>query len=151
MITGKFLFFSLFVSFSILVLSRCGSGEINQMSREDKIKYRQYMVEGKRLYLQHCSNCHQEEGTGLARLYPPLKGSDYLENNEKNVICAIKNGQSGELTVNGIVFNQPMPSNPRLTNLEIAEITTYIYSTWGGKKKLFTHVEIGMIMDECDK
>ncbi|MEM6522979.1 MAG: c-type cytochrome, partial [Bacteroidota bacterium] len=32
-------------------------------------------------YLQHCSSCHQKNGEGLARLYPPLADSDYLENN----------------------------------------------------------------------
>jgi mono/diheme cytochrome c family protein len=119
------------------------------MSREDRIKYKQYLVEGKRLYLLHCSNCHQQDGSGLARLYPPLKNSDYLENHEEQVICSIKYGQSGELTINNMVFNQPMPSNPRLTHLEIAEITTYVYSTWGPKKKLFTHQEVGRILDEC--
>ena len=148
--TGKILFFPLSIFFSVAFFYQCGSGETAQMSREDKIKYKQYLVEGKRLYLQHCSNCHQEDGAGLARLYPPLKGSNYLENNEKKVICSIKNGQTGEITVNGIVFNQPMPPNPRLTNLEIAEISTYIYSNWGGKKKLFTHVEIGEILGNCN-
>jgi mono/diheme cytochrome c family protein len=148
--TGKAIFFPIVFIFLFAFFCRCGSGEGNQLNRQDKIKYKQYLVEGKRLYLQHCSNCHHEDGTGLARLYPPLKGSDYLGNNEKKVICSIKNGQSGEITINGIQFNQPMPSNPRLTNLEIAEITTYVYSTWGGKKKLFTHVEVGEILHECN-
>jgi cytochrome c551 len=133
-----------------LCFYQCGKSDLNQLTREDKIKYKQYMVEGKRLYLLHCGNCHQEDGTGLARLYPPLKESDYLEVNEEKVICSIKFGQSGKLIVNGIVFNQPMPPNPRLTNLEISEITTYIYSTWGGKKKLFTHEEVERILKGCD-
>lgn len=148
--TDKSLFFPILLLYAVVFFYQCGSGDGNQLSRQEKIKFKQYLVEGKRLFLEHCSNCHQENGTGLARLYPPLKGSDYLENNETKVICSIKNGQSGEITVNGILFNQPMPSNPRLTNLEIAEITTYIYSTWGGKKKLFTHVEVGEILHGCN-
>jgi mono/diheme cytochrome c family protein len=143
------LVFSVLVYGAVIFFSQCGSRDTNQMSREDRIKYKQYLVEGKRLYLLHCSNCHQQDGSGLARLYPPLKNSDYLENHEEQVICSIKYGQSGELTINNMVFNQPMPSNPRLTHLEIAEITTYVYSTWGPKKKLFTHQEVGRILDEC--
>lgn len=136
---------------AVLFFPHCGSGDMNQMNREARIKYKQYLVEGKRLYMLHCSNCHQEDGSGLARLYPPLKNSNYLDNNEDQVICSIKYGQSGELIVNDIIFNQPMPSNPRLTNLEIAEITTYLYSTWGHKKKLFTHQEVGEILNDCER
>ncbi len=148
---GKFLLIHIFFFFPVVLFLQCESDDTNHMSHEEKIKYRQYLVEGKRLYLQHCSNCHQENGTGLVRLYPPLNGSDYLKNNEKKVICSIKKGQTGEITVNGILFNQPMPSNPRLTNLEIAEITTYIYSKWGGNKKLYTHIEIDKILDSCNQ
>src|SRR5690606_41839566 len=43
----------------------------------------------------------------------------------------IRNGISGPITVNGIEFVQPMPGIPTLTDLEIAEIMTYIYNTWG--------------------
>ena len=132
----------------ITVLLSCGGkpGE-----RKDQIKYRQYLVEGKRLYLKHCSNCHQETGEGLGRLYPPLKDSDYLKNKDNlaSVICSVKYGQSGEVIVNGITFNQPMPANPWLTDLEIAEIITYVYSTWGGMEELITHRQAGMALDTC--
>jgi mono/diheme cytochrome c family protein len=146
-------FLILFIWLSVLFY-QCGTGESNgessqEESRQERIKRKQYLIEGKRLYLLHCSNCHQEDGSGLARLYPPLKESDYLKNNEKSVICSIKYGQSGEITVNGVIYNQPMPSNLRLTDLEIAEIGTYIYNTWGGKKKLFTHREIDQILGSC--
>jgi len=139
------------ISWFLIISFQCGTREEDRTSREEKIKYKQYLIEGKRLYLQHCSNCHQEDGSGLARLYPPIKDSDYLRNNEKNVVCSVKYGQSGEIRVNGIIYNQPMPSNLRLTNLEIAEIMTYIYSTWGGEKIIFTHLEIAQVLDSCEK
>ena len=120
----------------------------NQGGKND-IKYRQYLNEGKRLYNLHCSNCHQKDGEGLARLYPPLKNSDYLRENLVKVICGIKFGQSGEIMVNGILYNQPMPENPRLTNLEIAEIATYIYSRWGQRDQLITYHEVDSILNEC--
>ena len=34
--------------------------------------------QGERLYVQHCSGCHGEQGQGLGTLIPPLAGSDYL-------------------------------------------------------------------------
>jgi cytochrome c551 len=97
------------------------------------IKFRQYYVQGEKLYQKHCSNCHQKDGTGLGLLYPPLAKSDYLEQNFDSVICLIRYGRSGPIIVNGKKFDQPMPPIPALGDLEIAEITTYIYNTWGNE------------------
>ncbi len=103
---------------------------VTKLDQRTKIRYRQYMSEGKRLYTLHCSNCHQENGSGLVRLYPPLLNSDFMIDNPDEVICIMKNGQEGSITVNGVEFNHDMPENQLLTNLEIAEITTYIYNTF---------------------
>ena len=40
----------------------------------------------------------------------------------------------GEIIVNGITYNQKMPALDYLTDLEIAQITTYLYNIWGNKK-----------------
>lgn len=102
----------------------------------DDLKTKQYAVEGQNLYLQYCSNCHQKDGSGLKQLIPPLAGADYMLSDVKNTVYLIKNGIKGEIVVNGTAYNQPMPSNPDLTNLEIAQITTYIYNVWGNHKGL---------------
>lgn len=91
------------------------------------------MVNGARIYEANCANCHQSKGEGLARLYPPLAASDYLLENIPRAACIIKNGQSQEIIVNGISFNQMMPAMPSLTNLEIAEVITYVSNSWGNK------------------
>ena len=116
-----------------LVLSSCSTGDP---------KFQQYFVEGEQLYLKNCSNCHQKNGKGLGLVYPPLAPSDFMDQNIKEVICMMKNGRKGEIMVNGSMFNQPMPGVPSLTELEIAEIATYIYNSWGHKKGL---VEIGEV------
>nr|WP_255742859.1 cytochrome c [Belliella calami] len=97
-------------------------------------KVLQYAIEGKILYENYCANCHQNDGTGLGKLIPPLKGSDYMENEPGKTVRIIKHGLKGEITVNGQVYNQPMPANPNLTNMEIAQIVTYIYNIWGNEK-----------------
>lgn len=97
-------------------------------------KVLQYAIEGKNLYDTYCANCHQQDGTGLGKLIPPLKNSDYLAENVGRTARIIKYGQEGEIIVNGISYNQPMPANPKLTNLEIARIMTYIYNIWGNNE-----------------
>ena len=112
-------------------------------------KFQQYFVEGEQLYQQHCSNCHQRNGKGLAMVYPPLATSDFMEKNFEEVACTIKYGMTGEVTVNGNVFNQRMPGVPSLSELEIAEILTYVYNSWGRERGLVDVKSIGPILQHC--
>ncbi|GAA4404440.1 hypothetical protein GCM10023187_21770 [Nibrella viscosa] len=105
---------------------------VNACQSEEEIKRQKYITEGKQLYKTYCANCHQADGTGLANLYPPLNGSDYLAKKD-SVICLIRSGQQGPIIVNGQTYNRIMPANPQLSELEIAEIATYIYNKWGNE------------------
>jgi mono/diheme cytochrome c family protein len=123
-----------------------------QPSGEKKsTKFDQYYIQGEQLYIQHCSNCHQKNGKGLGLVYPPIDSSDYMDNYFNEVICLIRYGKSGELTVNGKQFNQAMPGIPTLTDLEIAEIGTYIYNTWSHERGLLEVTEASRILNSCPK
>lgn len=113
------------------------------------VKFKQYYVKGEELYLKHCSNCHQAKGTGLGLVYPPLNTSDYMENNFESVLCLMKHGLTGEIMVNGKSFSQPMPGVATLTDLEIAEIATYIYNTWDHQRGLIDVTEASRVLDSC--
>ena len=127
------------ISLAILssLLFFCCAPEKDKIDRElsdiKDPKVLQYAIEGKILYENYCANCHQNDGTGLGKLIPPLKGSDYMENDPGKTVRIIKHGLRGEITVNGQLYNQPMPANPNLTNMEIAQIVTYIYNIWGNE------------------
>ena len=112
-------------------------------------KFQQYFVEGQQLYLKNCSNCHQKDGTGLGRVYPPLAHSDFMDNNFDEVACLIKKGRRGALTVNGDEYVQAMPGVVSLTELEIAEITTYIYNSWGHEKGLIEVKQVSQSLQPC--
>lgn len=144
---GAFLFLILVFSLSCDQTNK--STKYNHLDQRTKIRLKQYLVEGKRLYHLHCANCHQADGVGLARLYPPLKHSDYLISNRRESICGIRNGQKGEIIVNGISFDQEMPSNFKLTNLEIAEIATYIFNDFADTVQIITPNEVQRILETC--
>tara|TARA_R110001599_G_scaffold272132_1_gene473338 strand:- start:20 stop:475 length:456 start_codon:yes stop_codon:yes gene_type:complete len=105
-------------------------------------KETQYYSNGRRLYKTICQNCHMENGEGLGRLIPPLAKSDYLKNHRADLPRIIKYGLHGPITVNGVEFNQPMPANPKLTDIEVAEILTYIGNTWENEVGSFTTEEV---------
>jgi cytochrome c551 len=109
-----------------------------------------YYASGENIYNARCSNCHQKSGQGLALVYPPLEKSDYMEKNFADVICLIKYGKKGEVIVNGNQFNQPMPGVPTLTELEVSELVTYIYNTWGHQKGAIDFHEVSKILEKCN-
>jgi cytochrome c551 len=112
-------------------------------------KFRQYYVQGEQLYVKNCSNCHQKNGKGLGLVYPPVDQSDYIDKNFEAVLCLMKYGTKGELIVNGKTFNQPMPGIPTLTDLEIAEIATYLYNNWDRKHGLIDVKEVTPLIEKC--
>lgn len=121
----------------------------NRAASSESIKFQQYYVQGEQLYITHCSNCHQKDGSGLGLLYPPLNESDFMSNNFNEVLCMMKNGKSGEIEVNGKIYNQAMPGVAALTNLEIGEIATYIYNTWDHKKGIIEVATVNPVMENC--
>jgi mono/diheme cytochrome c family protein len=114
---------------------------------EGNVKRDQYIAEGFTLYQTHCANCHQRDGKGLESLYPALS-SDYLMDKSK-VICWIKNGINQPMTVNGKMYNRAMPANPALKDLEIAEIVTYVYATWGKQTEITPIETVQKALEQC--
>lgn len=147
-VIGGFLFFLAGIIFPSCE-QKNPSGKYDHLDLRTKIRLRQYLGEGKRLYHLHCANCHQTDGSGLARLYPPLKDSDYLTSNKNESICGMRYGQKGEIIVNGMSFDQEMPGIINLTDLEIAEIATYVYTEFTDTVQIITLNEVRIIMDLC--
>lgn len=139
-----------------VVLFACGSGnekqneEKSEMNSRDEIRLKQYQVQGAKVYATYCANCHQQDGKGLASLYPPLAGSDYLMENMARAACIIKNGQSKEIVVNGVTYNQMMPANP-ITNLEVAEVLTFIANAWDNEGGLVGVKDVDKWLEECEE
>jgi nitrite reductase (NO-forming) len=73
-----------------------------------------------------------EKGEGLEGVYPPLAKTNYLKDTKKLIEIVLK-GQSGEIMVNGKKYNTDMPAQAYLTDEQIADVLTYVRSSWGNK------------------
>lgn len=91
------------------------------------------IANGKKVYTNNCMNCHMEDGKGLEGAFPPVAKSDYLKRPPKDLIAVILKGQSGEIKVNGVVYNGMMPAQDYLPDEEIADVLNYINNSWGNK------------------
>ena len=98
------------------------------------------ITKGKEIYDAKCKVCHQENGEGTPGAFPPLAKSDYLANNLSEAVAGVIAGQNGELTVNGTVYNTPMPPNV-LTDEEATDVMNYVLNSWGNEHEAITVVD----------
>ncbi|MEM7297298.1 MAG: cytochrome c [Bacteroidota bacterium] len=145
----------LLVVFIAVIMASCSGNSQSEkpstgLNSREEIRLKQYQVQGAKIYATYCANCHQQDGKGLASLYPPLAGSDYLLEDLKRAACIIKNGQSDEIVVNGVTYNQMMPGNP-ITNLEVAEVLTFITNAWGNEAGLIGVKDVDDWIDSCEE
>ena len=94
------------------------------------------IARGKEAYTANCQNCHMADGKGLPGAFPPLAKSSYLSKSTGELISYVLKGQSGEITVNGTVYNAAMPAQDYLTDEQIADIYNYVRNSWGNKSSL---------------
>jgi nitrite reductase (NO-forming) len=112
--------------------------------------------QGAAVYARTCVACHQVNGQGTPGTFPPLVGSDWV--NEKDpgrMIRIVLQGFSGPgLQVNGKAFNTgssmvawggPPPAG--LTDEEIAAVITFVRGNaeWGNKASLVTPNQVRAI------
>ena len=97
---------------------------------------------GRDLFAGTCSVCHQANGAGIAGVFPPLAGSDYLNGNPRRAIGIALNGLTGKVVVNGAEFNSVMPSMSQLNDDEVANILTYVLNSWENKGG---HIDASMV------
>lgn len=82
---------------------------------------------GEGLYATNCAACHLPTGVGIAGVFPPLAKSDYLLAQKDKGVSIVLKGLSGEITVNGGVYNNVMPQM-QLNDDEVANILTYVHN-----------------------
>ena len=123
----------------ILVFVNCGNG--------DDIVYKQ----GKILYTNMCANCHQDNGEGVRGLIPPLAKSDYLPKHRSELACLIRQGQKGNIVVNGVTYGaQEMLGIASLSEFEIVNVLNYVTTSWGNQGELWKVEEVREALKKCE-
>ena len=100
---------------------------------------------GQHLYQTYCVGCHQAEGQGIPGTFPPLAKSDFLMADTGRVIETVLNGLTGPLEVNGQRYNGTMPPMGHLMDEDIADVLTYIRSSWGNTGSPVTTADVATV------
>jgi mono/diheme cytochrome c family protein len=95
-----------------------------------------------------CAVCHQASGLGVPGAYPPLAGSEWLDNNPEVPIRIVLHGLQGPITVKNTNFNNAMtPFGDQLSDAEIAAIITYERSSWGNSASKVTAEQVASVRE----
>jgi mono/diheme cytochrome c family protein len=95
---------------------------------------RSSVLRGKVVYQQNCLSCHQEDGSGVSRLNPPLIKTSYVLGDQTKLMKIVLNGLDEEIEINGEYYSNPMPAFADvLKDQEVADVLTYIRNNFGNK------------------
>lgn len=97
---------------------------------------------GEVVYKRHCLSCHQRDAGGIPGMYPPLANNKVISGDKNELIGIVLNGMSGEIEVNGEVYNGIMASYRNLSDKEIAEVLNYLRSGFGNSADSVTPEDV---------
>ena len=100
--------------------------------------------DGKQIYNGTCAACHQPTGKGIMGAFPPLAGSQIVNNEDPTLLIKIILQGYDARTDFGV-----MPGfADQLTDAEIAAVTTHERSSWGNNAPAVTVEQVKKVRDE---
>jgi mono/diheme cytochrome c family protein len=90
------------------------------------------MENGARIYKGACIACHEADGTGAPRIYPPLPGNANLQSSDPSSALRIILDGADSIVTPRAPNKGSMPAYAaKLSDREIADVATYIRNSWG--------------------
>ncbi len=97
--------------------------------------------QGAGVFASICAACHQAAGQGLAGVFPPLAGSDFLMADKTRSIRVLLGGLKGDVVVNGVTYRGEMPKFP-LSDEQISDVLSYVRTSFGNQGDAVTLAEV---------
>ena len=101
------------------------------------------MKRGGAIYEKRCADCHQPDGKGVPRIYPPLAGNrSILTPYPINAIrIVLFGGYPPSTEGNPRPYGMP-PFYQDLSDVDVAAVVTYIRQSWGNSAAAVSHAEV---------
>ena len=94
----------------------------------------QNKMNGKKIYETRCLVCHQSDGGGVPNMNTPLDGASNVNGKDiARLVKIIRNGYDERIALDGMYYNNAMTANPDLKEDAIADVLTYIRTSWSNK------------------
>ena len=90
------------------------------------------MTDGEKIYKGACIACHEADGSGAPRIYPPLPGNANLQSSDPSSTLRIILDGAQTVTTARAPNTGSMPAYAaKLGDQQIADVATYIRNAWG--------------------
>ena len=101
------------------------------------------MADGEKLYRGACIACHEVDGSGSPRIYPPLPGNANLQSADASSTLRIILDGAETVTTARAPNSGSMPAyDAKLSDQQIADVATYIRNSWGNAASAVTPAEV---------
>ena len=94
------------------------------------------IARGKTVYENACLACHQQDGSGVPNMNPPLAKTKWVLGDKKALTKIVLKGLQGPMEVNGHKFEGQVPMTPfegLLNDEEVAAVLSYVRGSFGNK------------------
>ena len=131
-------------------LSTHAKAEPAKVSTPQAVDDTLYKTAGGLGYNQFCATCHRRDGKGIVGLFPPLAGNrSILSDDPTSAIHVTLSGWKSAATK-----GQPrvvgMPEFGTLTDDELADIITFMRSSWGNQGSPVNAAQIKKVRDQIE-
>ena len=100
------------------------------------------MTAGEKLYRGACIACHEVDGSGAPRIYPPLPGNANLQSADPSGTLRIILDGAQTVTTPRAPNAGSMPVYPKWSDQEIADVASYIRNAWGNAAPAVTAAQV---------
>ena len=101
------------------------------------------MADGEKLYRGACIACHEVDGSGSPRIYPPLPGNANLQSADASSTLRIILDGAETVTTPRAPNSGSMPAyDAKLSDQQIADVATYIRNSWGNAASAVTPAQV---------
>jgi mono/diheme cytochrome c family protein len=101
------------------------------------------MKAGQAIYARVCVACHEADGSGAPRIYPPLPGNALLQSADPSSTLRIVLDGAQTVTTPRAPNTGSMPAYSReLSDQQIADVSNYIRNSWGNAAPLVTAEQV---------
>jgi mono/diheme cytochrome c family protein len=95
---------------------------------------RQRLARGEAIYLDQCSGCHMENGTGQEHAFPPLRGNAVVQAKEPGTMIHMIVDGARIAATKGNPSGLAMPGfGWKLSDQDVADLATYLRAAWGNR------------------
>ena len=101
------------------------------------------MKDGAQIYAHYCIACHEADGSGAPRIYPPLPGNANLQSADPaSAIKIVLDGAETITTARAPNTGSMPPYANKMSDQDVADVVTYVRNAWGNAAPAVTPAEV---------